>query len=82
MVDVLRIYQDIRLPRGNMAAALSRDNGLMYEFNHPDFLLGQDPPKVELEKLGNAIGQSFEWLAEGGCDEVWNKAEEQLQKSE
>jgi hypothetical protein len=25
--------------------------------------------------LGNAIGASFKWLAEGGCDDDWKQAE-------
>lgn len=80
IADVLRIYQDIRLPFAQSVVDRSRDSGLMYEFNHPDYLFESDPSREKMEELGNAIGEKFQWLAQGGCDEDWDRAEGLLYK--
>jgi salicylate hydroxylase len=53
----------------------------MYKFNHSDYWLTPDASKAQLEELGNAIGESFKWLGQGGCDEDWSRAEELLRKT-
>ncbi|KAL4256654.1 FAD/NAD(P)-binding domain superfamily protein [Pleurotus pulmonarius] len=77
---VLQIYQDIRLPFAQKKAERSRLNGLMYEFNHPDFRVNSKSSRVEMEALGKAVGETFGWLAKGGCDDDWMEAEERLNK--
>ncbi|KAF8883521.1 FAD/NAD(P)-binding domain-containing protein [Infundibulicybe gibba] len=75
--QVLEIYQSIRLPQGSKAAQRSKDNGLMYDFCHPDFPTHATSAE-ELKGLGEAIGKSFEWLVQGGCDQDWKEAETRL----
>ncbi|KAF4593195.1 hypothetical protein EYR38_008907 [Pleurotus pulmonarius] len=77
---VLQIYQDIRLPFAQQKAERSRLNGLMYEFNHPEFQVNSRSSRDEMEALGKAVGETFSWLAEGGCDDDWVEAEERLNK--
>lgn len=77
---MLRIYQEIRLPLAQRAAERSRLSGLMYEFNHPDHPIESASSKEEFKKLGNIIRASFGWLAEGGCDEDWIRAEAKLKE--
>ncbi|KAF7430636.1 hypothetical protein PC9H_006345 [Pleurotus ostreatus] len=77
---VLQIYQDIRLPFAQQKAERSRLNGLMYEFNHPDFQVNSKSSRDEMESLGKAVGETFGWLAKGGCDDDWMEAEERLNK--
>ncbi|KAJ7726936.1 hypothetical protein B0H16DRAFT_1735435 [Mycena metata] len=74
---VLKLYQELRLIPAQDAAEKSRLNGMMYEFNHPDFLF-DEPSREELTALGEAIGRSFEWLAEGNVAGDWAEAEAQL----
>jgi salicylate hydroxylase len=73
--EILLIYQQIRLPLAQKAAERSRSNGLVYEFSHPDFPLPDNPSLSELKVLGDVIGDSFKWLAKGGCDDDWKEAE-------
>ncbi|KAF8883524.1 FAD/NAD(P)-binding domain-containing protein [Infundibulicybe gibba] len=75
--QILQIYQSIRLPLGSRAAQRSKNNGLMYDFCHPDFPVHASSAE-ELKGLGEAIGKSFEWLAQGGCDDDWKQAESML----
>lgn len=77
---VLHIYQDVRLPFAQQKAERSRLNSLMYEFNHPDFKVNSKSPRDEMEALGKAVGETFGWLAKGGCDDDWMDAEERLNK--
>ncbi|KAL4262743.1 FAD/NAD(P)-binding domain superfamily protein [Pleurotus pulmonarius] len=76
--NILKIYQGIRLPFAQKTAERSRLNGLIYEFNHPDFPVNSKSSKEEMHTLGEAVGATFGWLAKGGCDEDWKNAEEQL----
>ncbi len=73
--DILRIYQEIRLPLGTKAAEQSHSNGLVYEFNHPDFPVAENASAADLKILGEAVGTSFAWLAEGSCDDDLKRAE-------
>jgi salicylate hydroxylase len=73
--DILRIYQEIRLPLGAQAAERSRINGLIYEFDHPDFPVAENASVADLEIMGEAVGTSFAWLAEGSCDDDLKRAE-------
>ncbi|TFK33081.1 hypothetical protein BDQ12DRAFT_658445 [Crucibulum laeve] len=75
--EILKIYEKIRLPQAQIAWQKSRTNGLIYEFMHPDFQhIQPGAQEEELKELGEAINESFGWLAEGGCYEDWSRAEE------
>ncbi|KAF5321784.1 hypothetical protein D9619_001981 [Psilocybe cf. subviscida] len=76
--EVLRVYQEIRLPFAAKAAERSRENGLIYEFIHPDYPVKPDATAEDLKVLGNVIRASFEWLAQGGCNEDRKRAEDLL----
>jgi len=73
--EILHIYQEIRLPFASKAAERSRTNGLIYDFNHPDFPVAENASVADLKALGEAVGASFAWLAKGGCDDDLKKAE-------
>lgn len=75
---VLRIYRDLRLPRVKLASEKSRLNGLMYEFDGIEQSNFNSSCREDVENLGKAIGKGFEWVAEGSCTEVWEKARNQL----
>ncbi|KAJ7644892.1 hypothetical protein FB45DRAFT_898914 [Roridomyces roridus] len=81
---VLDLYDSLRRPPTEEVTEKSRINGLMYEFNHPDFLFNDlathpdGPTRAELEALGKAVGKSFEWLAEGDVQADWVAAEAKL----
>ncbi|TCD63053.1 hypothetical protein EIP91_006040 [Steccherinum ochraceum] len=79
--NALKIYQELRLKASQKAAERSKENGMMYEFIHPDFAFDSrkgEPTRDQLTRLGQAIGDSFQWLAVGGCDEDWTMAENML----
>ncbi|KAF7350707.1 FAD NAD-binding domain-containing protein [Mycena sanguinolenta] len=83
ITGVLKIFEDLRLAPTQGAAERSRTNGMMYEFNHPDFLFNDpchpdEPSREELEALGDAVGLSFGWLADGNVEEDWAEAEAKL----
>ena len=74
IAHALEVYQYLRLRPSQQAAERSRENGWMYDFNHPDFDFRPEkgePTLSQLKKLGAAVGESFEWLAQGGCEEDW-----------
>ncbi|KAJ7080838.1 FAD/NAD-binding domain-containing protein [Mycena epipterygia] len=80
---ILKLYEDLRLSPTQEVAEKSRVNGTMYEFNHPNFLFNDPthpdgPSREELEELGNAVGLSFTWLADGNIEEDWAESEEKL----
>ncbi|KAJ7613355.1 hypothetical protein DFH06DRAFT_1109238 [Mycena polygramma] len=80
---VLKLYEELRLAPTQEIVEKSRINGMMYEFNHPDFLFNdpshpESPSREELEALGSAVGQSFTWLADGQVDADWAQAEAKL----
>jgi len=81
----LKVYDEIRRPPSQRAAEISRSNGLLYEYNHPDFVFNPEqdpngPSKEDLEKMGEALGKTFLWLAEGHIRDDWLKAQELLLK--
>jgi salicylate hydroxylase len=69
IVQVLKIYESIRLPFVQRVVEQSRTNGLLYEFLDPR------SEGFSLEALGEEIGKSFAWLGVGGCKEEWERAE-------
>ncbi|KAJ7742129.1 hypothetical protein DFH07DRAFT_980453 [Mycena maculata] len=80
---ILKLYEELRLAPTQEAAEKSRANGMMYEFNHPNFLFNDPthpdgPSREELEALGNTVGLSFTWLADVHTDEDWAEAESKL----
>lgn len=80
---ILKLHEHLRLARTQSAAEKSRLNGMMYQWNHPSFLFNDPshpdaPSRSELAALGNAIGESFAWLAEGHVEEDWAEAEAQM----
>ncbi|KAF8991669.1 hypothetical protein BDQ17DRAFT_1313282 [Cyathus striatus] len=76
--DILRVYEKVRLPFAQQAAEKSRVNGIMYEFLHANSPKDPKTPE-ELTSTGETIGKSFQWLAEGSCDEDLQQAEALLQ---
>jgi len=76
--QVLSIYDAIRRPLAQKASERSWDNGLLFEFMHPEYKVGPDASAEELKPLGEAVGASFAWLAQEGCQEDWRAAETQL----
>ncbi|KAJ7591783.1 hypothetical protein C8J56DRAFT_1162439 [Mycena floridula] len=74
--EILKLYEKIRLGPTQLATEKSRMNGLLYQFNHPDFLFNdsshpEGPSRDELDALAAAISESFLWLAEGKIEEDW-----------
>ncbi|THU93322.1 FAD/NAD(P)-binding domain-containing protein [Dendrothele bispora CBS 962.96] len=85
LVAALKVYDEIRRPPSQYAAEVSRSNGMMYEYNHPDFVYNSPghpdgPSREELEKMGQALGKTFLWLAQGHIRDDWIKAQEMLEK--
>lgn len=84
--DVLRIYEEIRLPFANDVVRNSRLTGLMYEFTAPGYYDGNDRTpareKEGLQKLGKAIEKNWEWqgMPGDGPDEDWTRAESRLRE--
>ena len=54
--DVLKIYDEVRRPFAQRVAKQSLDNGLMYDFAHPEF------QNSTLEVIGTTLGASCTWL--------------------
>ncbi|KAJ6477006.1 FAD/NAD-binding domain-containing protein [Mycena sanguinolenta] len=80
---ILKLFESLRLVPTQDAAEKSRINGMMYEFNHPDFLFNDpvhpdEPSREELKSLGNTVGLSFGWLADGNVEADWAEAEARL----
>ncbi|KAJ7166258.1 hypothetical protein C8R46DRAFT_1276176, partial [Mycena filopes] len=75
---ILKLHEELRLPQAQAAAEKSRLNGMMYEFNHPEFMFEHAPSREELASLGDAVGRSFAWLAEGRVEDDWVEAEARL----
>ena len=79
----LKVYERLRLGPSQKAAERSRENGWMYEFIHPrssfDASKGE-PTRDQLVEMGNAVGDSFQWLAHGGCQDDWDLAERLLEE--
>ncbi|KAF7333435.1 FAD NAD-binding domain-containing protein [Mycena venus] len=80
--SILKLYEALRLSPTQEAAKKSRNNGLLYQFNHPDFPFSDPnhPQRDELEAIGNAIGRSFGWLADGDAEADWVEAEAKLKE--
>lgn len=62
----LQAYEHVRLPAANDVLKGSRESGLMYEFNHPNF--GEN-----YEILGPAIQKQWEWVWASHPDECVEK---------
>ncbi|KAJ7464503.1 hypothetical protein FB451DRAFT_1263683 [Mycena latifolia] len=82
---ILKLYEDLRLSPTQAAAEKSRINGMMYEFNHTNFLFNdpshpEGPSREDLGALGKAVGLSFAWLADGHAAEDWVEAETRLKE--
>ncbi|KAJ7438743.1 hypothetical protein FB451DRAFT_1378122 [Mycena latifolia] len=80
---ILKIHENLRLTRTQEAGNKSRINGLMYEFNHPEFLFNDpshpdEPSSEELKRLGKSVGLSFAWLADGSIEKDWAEADAEL----
>ena len=70
LMDVLEIYDRIRLPQAQRVAAQSLNNGLAYGFLLDKF------EGMPLETIGQELGESVQWLMSAqGCQEEWAKAE-------
>ncbi|KAK7056367.1 hypothetical protein VNI00_002921 [Paramarasmius palmivorus] len=76
--QVLSIYEKVRLPLAHKASERSWNNGLLYDFIHPDYPLEPTARAVELKPVGQAVGDAFAWLGQGGCDDDWERARELL----
>ncbi|KDR76855.1 hypothetical protein GALMADRAFT_1328829 [Galerina marginata CBS 339.88] len=72
--QALIAYQTIRQPISQAALENSRINGLLYEFKHPDYPVGQQATYADMKQLSTAIVKSFEWLAGGNCDDDLERA--------
>ncbi|TBU59381.1 hypothetical protein BD310DRAFT_1010505 [Dichomitus squalens] len=84
--DVLRIYQDVRLPFARKVVRDAGKAGLMYEFNYPGLYDGSpisasseeqevDLLKKPLDELGEAIRDLWRWQWEEKVDLQWDVAE-------
>lgn len=78
--EILKLYESIRLAPAQLAAKRTQDNGLMYDFRHPDFLFDSGASREDMARLGDAIGESFKWLGQGGAMDDWADAQEALNK--
>lgn len=75
LAEVLKVYNDVRLPFAQKIAARSLANGLMYGFLLPEY------DGVSLDVVGRDLGASCEWLMEDdGCEAEWVRAEVMLRK--
>jgi len=76
--SALKIYQDVRLSVANDVVAISRDLGMMYELNSPEYD-GEDRNDSEvIERWGQAILSkwSFQWI--GVPEDEWKTARMRL----
>ena len=59
----LKVYETIRLPHANFVMRQSRRNGLLYEFNSPEFssIDTEIESPEQLSDLGPTIIKGWEW---------------------
>ena len=59
----LKVYENIRLPHANFVMRQSRRNGLLYEFNSPEFssIDTEIESPEQLSELGPTIIKGWEW---------------------
>ncbi|RDX42130.1 FAD/NAD-P-binding domain-containing protein [Lentinus brumalis] len=80
---VLRIYERVRLPFANDVSRRSREVGLMYEFNAPGYYDGspttEEHERAQLDTLGEAIGEMWQWQWTESVDSLWALAEKELE---
>ncbi len=80
---VLRIYERVRLPFANDVSRRSREVGLMYEFNAPGYYDDGSPTteehvRAQLDTLGEAIEEMWQWQWTESVDSLWALAEKEL----
>jgi len=73
------VYDDIRRPFANFVQDASRTHGLLYEFNAPGFIEGDDANMSQdedlfLSRLGNAIIDDWEYAWTTTIDDDLKKA--------
>ncbi|EGO23290.1 hypothetical protein SERLADRAFT_440027 [Serpula lacrymans var. lacrymans S7.9] len=79
--DVLRIYQDIRLPAVTHISQSAAITGYMYDFMAPGYYDGEDRSDEDgLEQLKDAINKNWEWLGQTGSMDDWADAERRLKE--
>ncbi|EGO18442.1 hypothetical protein SERLADRAFT_481109 [Serpula lacrymans var. lacrymans S7.9] len=80
--DVLRIYQDIRLPVATQISQRAASTGYMYDFVAPGYYDGKDRSEEEegLARLKDAINENWDWLAQEGSLSEWTEAERRLKE--
>jgi len=74
VADALKIYQDIRLAVGRNIVAVSRDVGMMYEFNGPDYDGVDREDRDAIKRWGETLYKkwSFQWT--GSPEDDWQRA--------
>ncbi|CDO69443.1 hypothetical protein BN946_scf184817.g3 [Trametes cinnabarina] len=91
--EVFRIYQDVRLPFAQRVVNEASKAGLMYEFNWPGLYDGTTPQaaseeealaleKRQLEELGEAIQDVWQWQWKERFEEQWEDAKERYERYE
>ena len=89
--DVLRIYQDVRLPFARKVVRDAGKVGLMYEFNYPGLYDGSPisaPSKEEeeellkknIDELFGGIRDLWRWQWQEGVEDQWDAVETQYLK--
>ncbi|KAF9230357.1 hypothetical protein BU15DRAFT_83737 [Melanogaster broomeanus] len=90
MPDVLRVYQDVRLPFGTSVASNAFALGWMLMFMAPEYYDGTRKEenlddrgvsafeKDEMDKLKQAILKRWDWMEMGGALDEWKQAEGRL----
>ncbi|KAI0820656.1 hypothetical protein BC628DRAFT_1422680 [Trametes gibbosa] len=80
--EVLRVYEGVRLPFARAVVSNARKTGLMYEFSWPGMYDGiprrageREDSEAELEELGGAIRELWQWQWEGKVEEQWEQVQ-------
>ncbi|TFY64904.1 hypothetical protein EVG20_g5781 [Dentipellis fragilis] len=77
---VMRIYENLRLVPANKTVAISRELGLMYELNGPEYN-GEEPVGDDvLQRWREAIYKRWEAYWQGHPEDDWKIAEDKLQQ--
>ena len=79
----LKVYETIRLPHANFVMRQSRRNGLLYEFNSPEFssIDTEIESPEQLSELGPTIIKGWEWAWKTSLEEDVDRAVRMIQRS-
>lgn len=77
----LKIYQDIRLPVANEVVSISRDVGLMYEFNGAEYDGSDRDDHEAIQRWREAILEKWRFQWTGIPEDDWLAAQRRLRQA-